>query len=234
MLDYGMVKCKVVGPPTLQHAGHKNEIQYHLHAPLNVAMPGGSFAQWDSAINVGTNDSDDLLQYKLVFDFQHPVIATLRSTAPGFTDLTGKNPLPSLDFLRSDILNGTGPWRNSDVMDGSEEVEPVASLKRLLINAMNNQWDVYIFGRTYTEGGGIHDVHMNQGSGGGFINDGVDDHNDHNDIWQDGAVIVDNQQPQLAAYFTVFTQQSVPTDQLGNSTPDAHPVTVSDDGSLVG
>ena len=59
----------------------------------------------------------------------------------------------------------------------------------------------------------------------------MDDHNDHNDIWQDGAVIVDTQQPELAAYFTVFTQQLVPTDKLGNPDADSHPVELADDGS---
>jgi len=77
MLAYGMVKCKIVGAPTQQHARHKNEVQYHLHAPLSVIMQDGTTAQWDSAINVGTNDSDDLLQFKLVYDFQHPFVQTL-------------------------------------------------------------------------------------------------------------------------------------------------------------
>jgi hypothetical protein len=27
-----------------------------------------------AVISVGTNDSDDLLQYKLIFDFEHPLL----------------------------------------------------------------------------------------------------------------------------------------------------------------
>ena len=151
----------------------------------------------------------------------------------GFTDLTGTDQLPALDFLRSNVLSETGPWRISDIMDGSNQVEPVASLLRLLQQARSASLDVYIFGRTYTGGDlGIHDVHMNQGSQKSFLNNGVDDHNDHNDIWQDGAVIIDTGQPELAAYFTVFTQQMVPTDRLGNPASGSHEMTVSDDGSL--
>jgi uncharacterized protein YukJ len=157
---------------------------------------------------------------------------TLRATAPGFSDLTTRKQLPALDFLRSDLLNETGPWRASDIMDGSDAVEPVASLQRLLRRAQAGNLDVYIFGRTYTDGNGIHDVHMNQGSQSSFVNNGVDDHNDHNDIWQDGAVIVDVGQPEMAAYFTVFTQQLVPTNELGNPQANSHEVTDSDDGSL--
>jgi integrase len=41
-------------------------------------------------------------------------------------------------------------------------------------------------------------------------------HNDHNNIWQDDAVIVDTLPSELAAYFLVFTQQLAPTDKLGN------------------
>jgi uncharacterized protein YukJ len=232
-LTYGFVKCKITSDPSLKPSPHNNEIHYHLHTALAVSGQDGPVQQSDSAVNVGTNDSDDLLQYKLIFDFQHPLIATLRAAAAGFTDLTRTGQLPALDFLRSDVLRQTGPWRNSDIMDGSDQVEPVASLVRLLEKASSSNFDVYIFGRTYGGGElGIHDVHMNQGSQGSFINNGVDDHNDHNDIWQDGAVMVDIGQPEFAAYFTVFTQQMVPTDRLGNPASNSHEMTVADDGSL--
>jgi len=230
-LTYGFLKCKIVSDPALKASRHKNEMQYHLHSTLEVAEDDGSARQWDSAINVGTNDSDDLLKYKFIFDFHHPIITTLKAARSGFSDLTEAEQLPALDFLRSDLLGETGTWRNSDIMDGSNQVEPVASLLRLLSKARAGNFDVYVFGRKYTDGFGIHDVHMNQGSQGSFLNNGVDDHNDHNDIWQDGAVIVDTQQPELAAYFTVFTQQLVPTDKLGNPDADSHPVELADDGS---
>jgi uncharacterized protein YukJ len=230
-LTYGFLKCKIVSDPALKASRHKNEMQYHLHSTLEVAEDDGSTRQWDSAINVGTNDSDDLLKYKFIFDFHHPIITTLKAARSGFSDLTEAEQLPALDFLRSDVLNETGTWRNSDIMDGSNQVEPVASLLRLLSKAHAGNFDVYVFGRKYTDGFGIHDVHMNQGSQGSFLNNGVDDHSDHNDIWQDGAVIVDTQQPELAAYFTVFSQQLVPTDKLGNPDADSHPVELADDGS---
>jgi hypothetical protein len=231
-LTYGFAKCKIVSVPKLLSSRHKNEIQYHLHATVPVRAAGDSIEQWDTAINVGTNDSDDLLQYKLIFDFHHSLIGTLRASAPGFIDLTRTNQLPALDFLRSDLLGETGPWRTSDIMDGSDAVEPVASLERSLRGAHTGNFDTYIFGRTYTDGDGIHDVHMNQGSQSSFLNNGVDDHNDHNDIWQDWGVIVDVGQPEMAAYFTVFTQQLVPTDDLGNPKTGGHEITDWDDGSL--
>jgi uncharacterized protein YukJ len=233
-LNYGFVKCKIVSDPVLQSSRHKQEIQYHLHSTLSVPAADGTVQSWDSAINVGTNDADDLLRYILAFDYHGPIIATLKAAPAGYTDLTGTDALPALDFLRSNVLAETGKWRDSDVMDGSGQQEPVLTLQRLLVQAHSTGADVYIFGRTYTEGNGIHDVHMNQGSSGSFINNGQDNHNDHNDIWQDGAVFVDLGQPEWAAYFTAFTQQDVPTDNLGNPAQDSHEIDDDDPGSLAG
>jgi uncharacterized protein YukJ len=216
-LPYGYVKAKVTSEPKLKSSRHSHEIQYHLHVSMLVAGD-----QWDVAINVGTNDGDDLLKYKLLFDFRHPIIQTLASSEDGAHDLTGQNALPALDFMRSaDLLDNTGKWRDSDVMDGSDATEPAATLKRLLSRAHQNELDVYVFGRFYSEGNGIHDVHLNQGSTKGFIHRSGDDSNDHNDIWQDGAVMVNVGEPEWAAYFSAFNQQLVPTDELGNPLPNS-------------
>src|SRR5947209_821615 len=114
-LKYGYVKCKLVSEPVLKSSRHGHETQYHLHATLRVAGEN-----WDTAINVGTNDADDLLKYKLVFDYHHPILTLLKEADSSFHDLTGTSELPALDFLRSDVLAETGHWRASDVMDGSE------------------------------------------------------------------------------------------------------------------
>lgn len=109
-------------------------------------------------------------------------------------------------------------------MDGSDVPEPAAGLKRLLIKARQGGCDVYAFGRFYAEGGGIHDAHMNQGSTKSFIHRAGDDSNDHNDISQDGGVIVDLGEQQWVAYFAAFNQQLVPTDDLGNPKPGGAPI----------
>jgi uncharacterized protein YukJ len=224
-LGYGYVKAKVTSAPKLkgsrgQH-NHTRETQYHLHCNLDVAGE-----TWDVAINIGTSDSDDLLKYKLVYDYAHALTQTLSGSAEGKTDLTGGHALPSLDFQRQpDILGGTGPWRDSGVMDGSTDVEPAASLIRLFAKAQNEGRYIYLFGRFYTGGDlGIHDTHMNQGSTGSYIHRPGDDHNDHNDIWQDGGLLVDLGQPEWAAYFSAFDQQLLPTDDDGNPEPDAKPL----------
>jgi uncharacterized protein YukJ len=229
-LKYGFVKCTLTSAPVLKASRRKKEIQYHLHAGLQVGD-----RTWDTAINVGTNDSDDLLLYRLAFDFHHPIVDTLRAAPAGFTDLTDTDALPALDFLRSDVLAETGKFRETDVMDGSLDAEPIPSLIRMLKKALAQGSDVYIFGRTYSTGDGIHDIHMNQGSSAPFIHREGDDRNDHNDVWQDGAVLVDFKDPanpEMAAYFTAFTQQDVPTDDLGNPLNDSHGMTDADPGTL--
>jgi uncharacterized protein YukJ len=230
-LTYGFVRSRIASTPKLQAARRKDETQYHLHVSLNIVDAEGNQTTWDCAINVGTNDSDDLLLYRLIYDFHHPVLNQLRSSPQGFNDLTGTTTLPALDFLRSDLLSETGSFRQTDVMDGSGDAEPVPSLTRLLMTAKNSNVDVYIFGRTYTDGNGIHDIHMNQGSTGSFINGG-NDKNDHNDVWQDGGVIVDLGDGRVGAYFTAFTQQSVPTDNSGNPADDSHELTDADVNKL--
>jgi hypothetical protein len=40
-LTYGFVKCKIASAPKLQSSRHKNEIQYHLHAPVAVPVSRG-------------------------------------------------------------------------------------------------------------------------------------------------------------------------------------------------
>jgi uncharacterized protein YukJ len=215
-LAYGYVKAKMVSEPALKPSHRSHETQYHLH--FNLLVEG---EKWDVAINVGTNDDNDLLKYKLAFDFRHPVIQTLSAAPAGSHELTGQAAVPALDFMRSDLLAETGKWRDSDVMDGSDFPEPSASLKRLLSKAHQQQFDVYVFGRFYSEGNGIHDTHLNQGSTKGFIHRDGDDSNDHNDIWQDGAVVVDLGEAEWAAYFAAFNQQLVPTDDLGNPLPGA-------------
>lgn len=216
-LPYGFVKARMTAAPVfLKGTRRRNEVQYHLH--FGLAVEGGP---WDVAVNVGTNDADDLLKYKLAFDFRHPIVQTLAAAEAGSHDLTGQAALPALDFLRGDILADTGAWRDSDPMDGTDRPEPVASLKRLLVRAQSSGFDVTVFGRFYSEGDGIHDTHMNQGSTGSFLHRPDDDPNDHNDVWQDGAVMVNVGAPEWAAYFAAFSRQLVPTDDLGNPEPGA-------------
>jgi uncharacterized protein YukJ len=65
---------------------------------------------------------------------------------------------------------------------------------------------------------------MNQGSTKGFLHRRGDDSNDHNDVWQNGGVIVNFGEAGWAGYFVAFQQQLVPTGDLGNPQPGSQPI----------
>ena len=213
-LAYGYVKTKITSEPTMKPSHHGHETQYHLHCNLQV-----DGVTWDVAVNVGTNDADDLLKYKLAFDFRHPLIQTLAAADAGSHDLTGQAALPALDFLRSDLLANTGKWRDSDVMDGSDDVEPASSLKRLLSRAHQNNLNSIILAASIARAAACTTCISTRDRPRASSTADMSDSNDHNDIWQDGAVLVDIGEPEWAAYFSAFNQQMVPTDDLGNPLP---------------
>ena len=210
-LSYGLVKARATSNGWLKPKPAPNEVQYHEH--FSVEVDG---AKWDIAVNVGTTDSDDLLRFRLIYDIHGAVAQALEAAPAGKTDLTGTQGPPALDYASGGLLDGTGPWRDSDPMDGSEYPEPAASLRRLIDDAFKNQWDVVVLGRFYPEGFGMHDVHMNQGSRGRFFHRPGDDRNDHNDRWQDGALFAKRGALGWAAYFAMFMKQSLDNDALGN------------------
>jgi len=69
---------------------------------------------------------------------------------------------------------------------------------------------VFIFGAPYTQGLGVHDVHMNQGDPAGsqwYPADG---------IWQDGCVLVERPDAKLFAWQVRFNSQAMTTDGAGH------------------
>jgi hypothetical protein len=118
-LAYGFVKARLATDPVLKGTRRKSQVQYHLRFGLSV-----DDTPWEVAVNVGTNDADDHLKFKLVRDFRHPLIHTLAAATAGTHPLTGLHKLPALDFLRSDLLAATGHWRDGDVLDDTEAAEP--------------------------------------------------------------------------------------------------------------
>jgi uncharacterized protein YukJ len=231
---YGFAKCKVGSEPKLRKSERYGEVEYHLVVTLEVPTADGT-QPWQGQINVGSESAGDALKYRLVNTYQNAILDTLAGTAAGFTNLTGQQSPPALDFLRSDILANTGSWTEPGTMDGSADPQPIPSVISLLEAASQEQADVYVFGHMFDDNGiGMHDIHMNQGSTGTLLNNRQDANKDHNEIWQDGAILVDFGNGSWTGYFTAFAQQLVPTDSLGDPLANAHPITDSDPGSLIG
>src|SRR5271156_3955432 len=93
------------------HRCCSSELKRRTESLLRITL-NRTRGAWDSAINVGINDSDDLLRYKLVYDYRNPLIGQLKQAAQGFKNLTGTEDLPALDFLPAKLLNKPGAGGN--------------------------------------------------------------------------------------------------------------------------
>ena len=67
---------------------------------------------------------------------------------------------------------------------------------------------------------------MNQGSTGKYLHRSHSGNKDQNDIWQDGALLVDLDAGSWTGYFAAFQNQLLATDELGNPRPGAKPIGV--------
>ncbi|WP_434385294.1 DUF2278 family protein [Melittangium boletus] len=217
-LEYGVLKGQVAGATRSQSARHHTkDVHYHLHAPISA----GGQDTWDMAINVGTNSPDDVLRYRFVEPFQHDCLSRLEALPVGFTRLDQQEQSPALDFCRGDIIPGglsTLGENTAIVDDNPTSSQPYMQLARFLEEATTANALVYVFGHPYSSGLGIHDIHMNQGSTGSYTKrDGAE----HNDVWEDGAILIQFAD-RWVALFTAFAGQQIPTDdQTGNPLPNS-------------
>jgi hypothetical protein len=56
----------------------------HSHTVPVACQGNAAYATWDIAVNVGTSDADDLLRFKLVYNFRYPIIQALADRIAGF------------------------------------------------------------------------------------------------------------------------------------------------------
>jgi uncharacterized protein YukJ len=130
----------------------------------------------------------------------------------------GMNPItsqgdPAIDFIRSRSAG------QPIVTLAEMQLLPLPSsdLNNAVVELLNQATAdpdglIYAFGAQYTDGTGIHDIHMNQGnptSGGGHSHD--------NGSWQDGAILFQLPGSGIwTAIFIAFQGQSWNTDDSGD------------------
>ncbi len=117
-------------------------------------------------------------------NFRHPIVDTLqeRRDKPGLHHLAQNPDGGGLDYIRANLfpparmklIPSDAPEQNDDIFDRLEDIFSRAQARRA---------KVYVFGKPYAQGRGIHNVHMNQGST-------LANHQRHNGVWQDGGVLV--------------------------------------------
>ncbi len=177
------------------------------------------------AVNVMSQQSPSELLYLADEAFAHPLVQALPALPDGFTPLASEPGGVALDYIRGNLFdraamralppNVTGP--DNDLSDKLEHYvgraigDPAARLY-----AFGQRWGPEtiadkVFG--FQPGGGVHDIHMNQGNSPQFQRD--------DGVWQDGGLLIHYPDPdQWVAIFLAFQSQAWHTDdQTGHTVP---------------
>jgi uncharacterized protein YukJ len=165
------------------------------------------------AVNIESTDGSQVL-YFINENYTPPDAGLLDGLAVGMTPLTAQRN-PAVDYVRS-VTNG-----QPIVMQAQMQLLPLpgqtnsSNLQNAVIQFLNQaiadaNGTIYAFGSQYTDGTGIHDIHMNQGNPpGSFEKD--------NGIWQDGMLVFElPASGTWAAIFIAFQTESWSTDDNGN------------------
>jgi uncharacterized protein YukJ len=185
----------------------------HIHLLYDDGI-GGPFAGHTrrASINVKSLSKISELVFWHFPDFKHPLLDKLLPLPMGFHQIPSQPGDIALDLLRANLVDfkegrllpHDKPGENNDIVD---YVMPE------LQAAVNRDTVVYLFGEPYSDNGGIHNIHMNQGSVGQF--------KASNGIWQDGGVIIYYvEEKRYSALFFAFASQAIHTDEThGDALP---------------
>ena len=199
--DYGVWKATPVRY-TYQDR-HIDPVSPHL----TLSFADDEAGDGTAAINIKSGDRhESRLAYWAVPQFVHPITEQLRALNDGFHLLAGPPEQGpgglALDFIRGNLFpRSSGRILLHDV-DGPDN-DILDELKPILDRAISDGAIMYIYGSHFSDGKGIHDIHMNQGNTGRWARD--------NGVYQDGAVIFDFVD-HWEAVFIGFASQAVHTE----------------------
>lgn len=195
------------------------------HYQIHLRAAGTDYR---AAVNVRSQQSPPELLYLAADNFAHPVLGQVRGLPEGFTDLTGPDRGPALDYIRGNLFQ-------------REKMRPVPTAAPGPDNDLGDFLDHYVrraqsdpdarafvFGQAwgpepsttdkvfqFLPGNGVHDVHMNQGNSGKFVDD--------DGVFQDGGLFLHfPADDSWVAIFLAFQNQAWHTDDTtGHKLPDA-------------
>ena len=216
LLKYGVLK----GRPISKRLGAGSSPHYQIHIIDDMT-------DYRIAVNVKSKLSPSELLFMVDDRFEHPLTQDLPDFKNGFTSIDSKPGGVALDFIRGNLFspasmvplahNISGP--DNDLNEKINHfVERATNDSDAMIYAFGERWgpedskkDKY-FG--FRPGNGIHDIHMNQGNTGNFVND--------DGVWQDGGLLCHfPDQDQWVGVFLAFQSQSWHTDDItGHRLPD--------------
>jgi len=200
----------LVGRPLHGVPGRGTNAHYQVHVVDQAT-------EYRIAVNVKSQMAPSEVEYLLDEDFRHPITDGLRHREPGFYPLGNLPTSGGLDLIRGNLLDRTRmrplpvnlPGPDDDLNDKVDRIVQAAiGEEEAFVCAFGQRWGPEtvrdkIFG--FLPGNGIHDIHMNQGNSGSFVND--------DGVWQDGGLLfyfpsVDR----WTALFLKFQSQSWHTD----------------------
>ncbi len=209
-VNYNVLKCRPVitqSSPQIQHD--------HLQVLLEI----DSGTRYWMTINI--RSGQDEVFYSIDENYQHPITQRILAAdlPQGFTPLDKQPNGLSLDYIRDKLVDLSQMDKLKQTGDPKDE--GIADMLTTLLSNVKRAADarLFIFGSRFDDGArfssfdlaiGIHDIHMNQGSGGG--------HAGSNGIYQDGALLAFYPAEQRwSAVFLKFASQSEQTDDRGNA-----------------
>lgn len=170
------------------------------------------------ALNVRSMAVPPELRYSIFKNFSHPITGQLGTLEEGVTLKDANNNI-GLDYIRGNLLD----YRKMNKAQHIDEQDnELADFIQLYIDKAIAQKDAvfYAFGQTwggedkedmyfgFKPGQGIHDIHMNQGNKGKWIDD--------NGTFQDGGLFINfPRDNKWVAFFFAFQSQSFQTDEEG-------------------
>ncbi len=207
LADYGVLK----GRPIAVRLGTIANAHYHIHMIDDTT-------DYRIAINVQSQMSPSEVEYIAVENFQHPILAELVNLPAGFKPLQSEPGGLAIDFIRSNLFDPSKmvplpfnvPGSDNDLNEKIDKyVRRAMGDEDAAIFAFGQRWGPEagkkdkIFG--FLPGGGVHDIHMNQGNAGQFVKD--------DGIYQDGALLIHfPHEQQWVGIFLKFQSQTWHTD----------------------
>ncbi|MBI4785206.1 MAG: DUF2278 family protein [Oscillatoriophycideae cyanobacterium NC_groundwater_1537_Pr4_S-0.65um_50_18] len=209
LATYGVLKCRALDrkiDPSSDPSPHYQVLVDDGHKKLRIA------------VNVKSQESPSDLLYLVDDAFQHPILSQLVDFNLGFHKLKHQPGGVALDFIRGNLFHPEAmkplppdlPGLGNDLKELIDlYIQRAIQSEEATLYAFGASWgpeasirDKY-FG--FLPGGGIHDIHMNQGSIRGF--------QESNGVYQDGGLLIHfPDRNQWTGIFLAFQSQCFHTD----------------------
>lgn len=205
--SYGVLK----GRPIEVRLGTSQNAHYQVHLIDETT-------DYRIAINVKSALAPSEVEYIVVEEFQHPIIDRVIGLRDGFTALAAIPTSGALDYIRGNLFDRAlmrplpfdVPGTDNDLNEKINRImQRALGDEKAIVYAFGEKWGPEggkrdkFFG--FLPGNGIHDIHMNQGNVGRFVDD--------DGVWQDGGLLVHfPTQQEWVGIFLKFQSQAWHTD----------------------